>query len=445
MTALYPIYRIFRSYLRFFYNHVQYSKVYLIGIENIPSNNTPLLIACNHQNCMNDPLGLVLSFSDRKPSILARADIFESSTFANKFLRSIGLLPAFRMMVDGEEAMKKNEQSFQITERQLANGNTIIIFPEGMHQNRHWLGAFSSGYTKMAFEAAKMNNFEKDLLVLPVCNHYSNYYGIRNQLVLKFGKPISVQQFFELYQTKPRTAQRQLDALVREQIENLMLNITDDNNYPAIDFLRNTFGIQFAKSNNLNPNKLPQKLEADKLLFTKLETAKSSNPTMVEKLYEATSNYQSNLEQISVSDTEVETNTSLFSAVVQLTISAFLTIITFVLALPNILLYIAPMPIIKRLKDKMFESSIRYGLSVLLTIPLIYGGTFLAVGLTLNFYLATLCVVLLPAMGALQWSCYQFLLKSVRKVRFAKQSTTTKQNLIAARNGLFALCSKIVD
>ncbi|MCQ2374644.1 MAG: 1-acyl-sn-glycerol-3-phosphate acyltransferase [Salinivirgaceae bacterium] len=445
MNAFYPIYRIFRSYLRFFYNHIQYRKVYRIGLENIPSSNTPLLIACNHQNCMNDPLGLVLTFRDRKPSILARADIFEKSTLANNFLRSIGLLPAFRMMVDGEEAMKKNEQSFKITESQLANGNTIIIFPEGMHQNRHWLGAFSSGYTKMAFEAAKMNNFEKDLIVLPVCNHYSNYFGIQNQLVLKFGKPISVQQFFELYKTKPRTAQRQLDALVREQIENRMLNITDDINYNAIDFLRNSYGNLFAKANNLNPNKLPQKLEADKLLFAKLEEAKNNNPALVEKLYKLTNNYIENLKQLNICDAEVESNSGLLNAATQLIASFFVTIITFAIALPNILLYIAPTPLINRLKDKMFESSIRYGLSVLLTIPLIYGGTFLAIGLAINFYIASICMALLPAMGVLQWSCYQFLLKSVRKVRFAKLSHAAKQNLIATRNGLFMLCNKVVE
>ena len=98
------VYRVFKSYLRFLHNKIYYKKTYSINSENIPADGTPLLIVSNHQNCLNDPLGILFTINDRKINFITRADVFAISPLANKFFRSIGLLPAFRMNVDGEES-----------------------------------------------------------------------------------------------------------------------------------------------------------------------------------------------------------------------------------------------------------------------------------------------------------------------------------------------------
>ncbi len=152
------LYRTFWLYLRFFYNKIFYKRTYKVNGEVIPKNGTPLLIVSNHQNCLNDPLGLVFSFSDRKPYVITRADVFSVSPMADKFLRAIGLLPAFRLDYDGEGALGKNAATFQMSEKALIEGKTVIMYPEACHQDKHWLGTFSLGYTKMAFEAAEMGN-----------------------------------------------------------------------------------------------------------------------------------------------------------------------------------------------------------------------------------------------------------------------------------------------
>ena len=116
------LYWIFKAYLRFFYDKIYYKKTYKVNSEAIPKNGTPLLIVSNHQNCLNYPLGLVCSFNERKPHVITRADVFAVSSVADKFLRSIGLLPAFRLDYDGEESLGKNVATFQVSEKALIAG-----------------------------------------------------------------------------------------------------------------------------------------------------------------------------------------------------------------------------------------------------------------------------------------------------------------------------------
>ena len=206
-------YRALKAYIRFYHDKVCYRKTYVVDAENVPEWGTPLLIVSNHQNGSSDPLGIVMSFRDRKVNVITRADVFAIHPVANWFLRAIGLLPAFRINHEGEEALGNNAETFKVSEKALLDGETVVMYPEAGHQDKHWLGTFSYGYTRLAFEAAEMGNFEKEIFILPACNHYDDYFGIQNELMIRYGKPISLKPYYELYKTKPRTAQREVNPL----------------------------------------------------------------------------------------------------------------------------------------------------------------------------------------------------------------------------------------
>ena len=438
------IYWMFKAYLRFFHDRIYYKKTYKINSEEVPADGTPLLIVSNHQNCLNDPLGLVFSFDDRKPNVITRADVFMVSPVANKFLRSIGLLPAFRLDYEGEGALGKNAETFRQSEQALIDGNTVIMYPEAGHQDKRWLGTFSFGYTKMAFEAAEMGNFEKDVIILPACNHYSHYFGMRNRILVKFGTPISIQPYYELYKTKPRTAQREVNKLVREQISSLMLDVRDLENYDAIDFIRTTYGEDYAKKQGIDPNNLPERLLTDKDLVAKLDAAKETDERGVKKIYQQARILKQGIDKMGITDAHLKKEVNPMTLGFKLMFLLMLLPLWIFSWWPSMPVYWIPMSIFKaKMKDPMFEGTLLYGSAVLFTIPLFSLITLLVVGFTSGWLSALIYVALFPLLMLFCWKYTQCAKSAFQSLKCLLKPSAVS-GLKELRKSLYERLNKII-
>ena len=421
------LYWIFKAYLRFYHDKIYYKKTYKVNSEAIPEDGTPLLIVSNHQNCLNDPLGLVFSFNDRKPHVITRADVFAVSPVADKFLRSIGLLPAFRLGYEGESALENNAATFQVSEKALIDGKTVIMYPEAGHQDKRWLGNFSLGYTKMAFEAAEMANFEKDVWILPACNHYSHYFGMRNQVMVKFGTPISIQPYYELYKTKPRTAQREVNKLVREQISSLMLDIRDLDNYDSIDFIRTTYGMEYAEKKGIDSNDLPERLLVDKELVAKLDEAKMLDEKGINELYQNARVLKQGIEELRITDGHLKKDVNPMALGFKLLMYLILFPLWIFSWWPSMPIYWIPMSIFKaKMKDPMFEGTLLYGSAVLFTIPLFSLITLLVVGFTSGWFHAFIYVALFPLLMLFCWKYAMSAKTALQDLKFLMKPTSVE-------------------
>lgn len=419
-------YRLLRTYIRFFHDKIYYRHTYHLNKEVIPPDGTPLMIASNHQNCLNDPLGVLLTVRDRKPNFITRADVFAYHPLANKFLRAIGLLPAFRINYEGEDTLGRNKETFHLTERELINGQTVVMYPEAGHQDKHWLGNFSFGYTQLAFEAAKLHDFKTDILILPACNHYSDYFSIQEQLLTKFGTPISLLPYYELYKEKPRTAQRKVNALVREQVSQLMLNIEDLDNYQAIDFLRNTYGKKYAQANGYDPVYLPDRLLSDKALVADLERIKTIDKEGLLKIYQQALQLEKAINKRKISDQLFDQAPSWSRIILQFSACILLFPLWLFSLWPNALHFIAPTILINRMTDKMFYGTFLFAFSILFTIPISYTLTVILTSIYINTWIALIYLALLPLLGLLAWYYRKFFIKTCQAFRFRKHINTTK-------------------
>ncbi len=252
--------------------HLMYRHVYYLHREHIPALGEPCMIVSNHQNCANDPLNLLLGLENEShPYVIARGNVFSLHPLITKFFLWLGMLPAFRLEFEGTDNFAKNDETIRISGGKMLEGHRLIMYPEGGHQDKRFLGEFSFGYTRLAFQAAEKDGFQHDIQILPSAHHYSDYFEVQADVMITFGTPISLAPYYEFYKTKPRTAQREVNALVRAQIESMMLDIRDLDHYTAIDWLRTSaLGDDFCRSQGANPDYLPDKLKTDKLLVERL-------------------------------------------------------------------------------------------------------------------------------------------------------------------------------
>ncbi len=431
--------KAFRFYLQFVNSGLYFRKEHIVGIEKVPMNGTPLVIVSNHQNCLNDPLSVAMNLTDRRMNFIARANVFKNP-IAGKFLRKLGLLPAYRMSHEGYSAINKNRDTFDAAGQALCDGETLMLFPEADHQDKRWLGNFKIGYLRIAFDAAAKFNFERDVMVLPSCNHYSNYFHARTDMLIRFGDPISLKPYYEKYKEEPRATMVEVNALVREKIKELMLHVDDLEHYDQIDFLRETgYGRKYALSHGYKHNYLPARLLSDQKFVSAIQEAYNKDPEQMEKVYADTAEFAAGLKRLEIRDWLFIHNPK-WPAVLLRGLGLLLLLPLFIVSIiPTALLFLIPKVFIKKLiKDHMFDSSFHVGVSVFVSIPLCFILPIVLLWVFLNHWWALGYMVAFPFMFVLAWNYMRLFWKFIGTCRFVKRSNREEvKRLRALRTSIY--------
>ena len=439
--------RAFRAYLQYVNSGLYFRKEHIIGLENVPADGTPVVVVSNHQNCLNDPLCVCLMLTDRRMNFLARANVFKNPVF-NKALRAMGLLPAYRLSHEGYAALAKNKSTLDAAGEALVNGETVMLYPEAGHQDKRWLGVFRVTYLKMAFEAAEKMDFERDVMILPSCNHYSNYFHARTDMLIKFGEPISLKPYYEQYKESPRETMILINQIVRDKIQEMMLHIDDLDHYEQIDFLRdNGYGRKFAIEHGYKFRYLPSRLISDQKLVTALQNAHKAHPEEMEQIYSDTAQLIEGQKELKIRDWLFIHNPGIAAPILRVLGLLLMLPLIAVSIIPTLLLFVIPKIFLNKLiKDEMFYSSFNIGVSVFISVPIcliipsialwIFAGFWWALGYFLAFPLMFICV----------WNFMRMFLKFVGSCRFvAKKNRAKIAELRELRNSIFERLDKILS
>ncbi|MEG1497896.1 MAG: 1-acyl-sn-glycerol-3-phosphate acyltransferase [Bacteroidales bacterium] len=298
------VYDILRRVVRFIFAYVFYRRFYVVNREKIPPLKTPMILVSNHQNGLLDALGILFAMPYKYTvAFLARADIFKNPKAA-KFLNFLKIMPVYRQR-DGGDHLEENNIIFDESAKLIGLGLPIALFPEGQHQNGHFLGPIKKGFARIAFDTAERNHFPENMLVLPLANHYSDYFSYRSELCIAFGDPIRLSDYYAQYKENPPKAMLNLADEVKIRIQNLMLNIPYPQHYQELDFLRTMVRPDLCLSMKLDQDYFPDTLKADRFLMQKIE---SKTPEEVDELCKKAKSYQEELHRLGVSCQEVEEN-----------------------------------------------------------------------------------------------------------------------------------------
>lgn len=419
-----PLYlKAFRAYIQYVNSGLYFRKEHVVGLENVPVNGTPVVLVANHQNCLNDPLCVCLQLTDRRMNFLARANVFKNP-IANKALRAMGLLPAYRMGYEHfSEVSKKNQETLGAACEALADGETVMLYPEAGHQDKRWLGVFKLGYLRIAFAAAEKMEFKQDVMILPSCNHYSNYFHARTDMLIKFGKPISLMPYYERYQQAPRETMMEINKLVRNAIQEMMLHIDDLVHYEQIDFLReNGYGKKYAMEHGFNFNYLPSRLLSDQKLVDALQTATREHPEKMEEIYKDTSTFMEGLKKYNIRDWLFAKSPGVEAAALRGFALLALLPLYLLSIIPTGLLYLIPKIFLKKLiKDQMFVSTFNVAVSVFISVPLCLILPVVLLWVYLGFWWALGYFIAFPLMFILSWNYLRMFWKFVGACNFVRR------------------------
>ena len=411
----YMIYPYVKLFFFKFYGKVEYH-----GQENIPRKE-PVIMAPNHQMALMDALILLYS-APQDIVFLARADIFNHRVLAF-FLNSMKMLPVFRQR-DGASELGKNVDIFDISVDVLHNRHYLCVMPEGNHGHQRRLRTIVKGIFRIAFKAQEEYGNKPFVKILPVGLDVGHYIKQNQPLLVQYGKPIELSEYWELYEENNARGINAIKARLREEMLPLMINIKSDEFYETIMELKAIFNANMRETMGITGKRLIDKFTADKELISRIDMLIEKDPEPLRELAVKVDSYVSGVKEQGIRDWVVRNRGYSMGHSLWRYLSLILTFPFFLAGfIPNALPYLLPAYLVRNVKDLQFHSSLKSSLGFLLLFPLVYVLETLAFGLISGFpwwaWIAFL-VVLLP-MGKVALIWYLRMKKTLRGTWFRGQ------------------------
>lgn len=368
----------FYTFLRYFVDwsvRSSFRKYQIEGIENLPDDGC-VIWASNHTNALMDPMVMLPANKIRKVFV-ARADIFKKN-WAKKALYFLRVMPIYRIR-DGINAVKQNNEAIDQATGVIMDGVPFIIFPEATHRAKHSLLKLSKGIFHIAENAIEKSD-GRPVFIQPIGIEYSDYFRFRNKVLVRFGKPISVNRFLEEHSDEPApVAMLQMRGLLTEALAREIVYIPDDEDYDAIwEYTklkadnRDYFRKALAEIESREGRKLKGLLRiqaVDKYAVSEALELKAKDPDQAASLFSKVDALRVWRIQNGISVYSIARNHGILNILLR-TLIAVLGIPYYMFcAIVGCIKWIPVILILRGVKDDAFYNTARYGVRLGLAIP----------------------------------------------------------------------------
>ncbi len=357
-------YKTLRVYSNFVYSR-WYSKYEINGAGNIPEGE-PVIFAPNHQNAFVDAMALL--FSSPQPVVFwVRADLFQNKIIGS-LLRALKMMPAYRMR-NGFNNLKKNEESLQNSVDVLTHDQFLCLMPEGGQEEQRRLRPLVKGIFRSAF-AAQEKMSDEWVKIVPVGIDYGHYDKSGRHLIVNFGRPLNVKDYFDQYQQDAPHTMNRIKEDLSASIAPLMLNVTSEKYYDCFYTAAYLYNGQMLDMLQLDDN-LTNRLLARQKLIALLSKAEEAGDEELPTLQSLCEKWRNGNDDIAFRASIAESNGMDSDLVIKIIYS----IVTFPLFLYALVVNFFPFVISKfwgwRAHGSGFESSLKLGAAMFIT-PIFY-------------------------------------------------------------------------
>lgn len=417
-------YKILKAYEIFSFNRF-YKHFQVIGKENIPYGQR-YIFAPNHQNALMDAL-VVVNSAKSDTVFFARADIFRKKRQA-KFLRLIKIMPIYRMR-DGASELSKNEEVFRSAITVLEDSVPICIMPEGNHGDKRRLRNLVKGLFRIAFRTQEPFKEKEGVKIVPIGLDYSDYVKFFQELLVIYGQPIEVSEYYKLYEENTAKGINALKDRLAEELKKIMIHIESEEYYDVYQSLRSFYNNRMRRKAGIVGRTHYDRFRADKLMIKILDEKLKSEPEKITDLAEIVRKYKKGLEELNLRNWIFERSGFTTRKLIYKRFGLLLSLPIFLYGyINNWLPFTIPVRKTKNIKDVQFHSSFKFVLAMIF-FPVFYAIQTILVGiLTGPAWIPWAYLLSLPATGyfALFWSIWYKRWKAGLKYRKMKKSRDNK-------------------
>ena len=214
-------YRLFRLFARFLVG-LFYRRVEVIGRERVPATG-PLVVAANHQQGLMDGV-LLAATLPRRLRPIAKAPLFRYPIIG-QLARLAGAIPVHRRQDEGNGRVD-NQAMFGAAHRALAEGEALLIFPEGVSQPEPALMPLRTGAARLVLGSGGGSGGRgpcATLLPVGLMFHEPGTFRVGSAVVL-MGEPVATEDCDALPEEE---AVRRLTARLEAALRRLIVEARD--------------------------------------------------------------------------------------------------------------------------------------------------------------------------------------------------------------------------
>ncbi len=146
----------------------------------------PVLAVANHFGGLADGV-LLIDAAPRRPRVVAR-DVIWKVPLVGRMATGAGMIPVHRSADRG--ARTSNDRMFASAYDSLADGDLMLIFPEGVTQDDPHMAEVRTGAARIALGARESG--VSGIAIQPVGLHYEDKAGFRSRALVHVGEPMDL-------------------------------------------------------------------------------------------------------------------------------------------------------------------------------------------------------------------------------------------------------------
>lgn len=269
------LYRILKVLMRIGIN-LYYSEIKVRNKHHL-DHSGPMIIIANHPNTLVDAL-LIGIISPRPIYYMTKATFFNNK-LKMMILRSLNMVPVNRA-TEAKTQGVDNSSTLEECYRLLAEGKTLVIFPEGNSQMELLLRQLKSGAARIALESELRGNGTLNLKVVPVGLMYTQGEKFRSSIMVNFGKGIGVTHYLEEFKENQSSAARKLTEEFRKLLEGVLVTTQNKEQEELVTALNEALRSRYLH----NAPDVESEVEFMKKIRDRIEVLSLEKPKKIEQI-----------------------------------------------------------------------------------------------------------------------------------------------------------------